>query len=34
VTYGNEPDLPVDAFIDLLRRSTLPSGGRSSIVPA
>jgi GNAT superfamily N-acetyltransferase len=23
VTYGNEPDLPVDAFIGLLRRSTL-----------
>jgi len=23
VTYSNEPDLPVDAFIDVLRRSTL-----------
>src|SRR6266851_2423618 len=23
VTYGNEPDLSVDAFIDVLRRSTL-----------
>jgi predicted N-acetyltransferase YhbS len=23
LTYSNEPDLPVDAFIDVLRRSTL-----------
>ena len=35
VTYGNEPDLPVDAFIDVLRRSTLasrrPVGDRTRI---